>query len=272
MERGIIELHRAEVLTKQAVFCDDNKRAMSHLGDIRMRMLKAVWHGDADWLEVDVTGDAKSLQSSYSYVVDAWQTLSRAEPLVEQNRKNVWWTVWFFDLKMKLVELQVFAAVSERAEVQLPFFGAEQAPGSGSTIADRLLDNANRMVRLDVHRMARIVESYCNCIVGITRWVQNVRSGPEGLDEDFQKGAADLFALGGRLDKMIANVLRAKGRLQQRMRTREERDVEWPSTEICQFTKDYVRRVAQFVEQATRAVENQLFQWRMEEGRNPSGM
>lgn len=114
--------------------------------------------------------DGKAWSSSRSFLEDGWQTLYRADKLIRRNRKNVWWATWMFELRLKIVELKVYASIVHVELDSLPFLGLEHAPYGTVSIADRLADDAARMVRLDVFRLARVVESYGNCLLGLLHW------------------------------------------------------------------------------------------------------
>ncbi len=188
MERAIIELHRADVLTHQAIVeqaaseSDSTAQAinfsagLSIFGRYRAELLARLQAPSltlaalAEQLRAasaELAGGAAAADTtraifaqSLSFVDDAWQTLSRAEPVLRPNRKNVWWTTWFFELKLKLVELRLFAALPEHAAggqspalPQLPQLGLEFAPYGTLTLPERLLDSTQRIVRLDLFRM-----------------------------------------------------------------------------------------------------------------------
>lgn len=90
-----------------------------------------------------------------------------AEVLLGEQRKNVWWVTWLFELRMKVIELLLFAAFDTSKE-PIPVVDLHFAPRFTATEADRLLHDACRMVRLDVFRLARIVESYAPCVEAVT--------------------------------------------------------------------------------------------------------
>lgn len=193
IEMAIIELHRAELLTHQAVCVyeptgeklDPWVKGMSPLGVMRREILNKLqdqpfnFHdsfarpnnivsGLLDEL-LACTGRQKGdrLKQPLSFVDEAWQTLNRAEPLLIGNRKNVWWTTWYFELKLKLIELKVYAQLCQDDFLAMPHIGLRDIPYGAPTAADRLLENARRMSRLDVFRIARIVESYANILLGL---------------------------------------------------------------------------------------------------------
>lgn len=105
----------------------------------------------------------------------------RAERRLRDNRKTVWWSTWFFELQIKLVELRLFMALGrDEIEYPLPVLGPQGAAIGTATLADRLIDNSMRMIRFDVFRLSRVVESYGNCLLALKVWRQ--RCLPDGPD------------------------------------------------------------------------------------------
>lgn len=296
MERAIIDLHRVEVLTQQAMFSRETKESgtvlraptdgTSMLSDLRHAVLTAAQRrpgsGEADCrqsgeppslpslLEIlrgqiressDRAGTIRDgLRSSLSSLKDAWQTLIRAERQLKRHRKNVWWTTWFFELQLKVVELRVFAAVFERVDFevnqaefdpQLPHIGLQAAPHGTPTIVDRLLDNADRMVRLDLYRIARSAESYANCVLCLALWRACLKGRGAGTD---------WTELGRRQDEMRARLVGEdaqdpttwkpgiRASIASRMARRAELDSKWKLTELDPSVKDYVEYVQKHID------------------------
>lgn len=194
LEHAIIELHRTEILTHQAVFrsAGTGLPKMTSLADGRARALRDVTGTQPVSLQSmakTIKGkkvDLVEMRTSQAFIDDAWQTSSRASGMLERNRKNVWWTTWFFELRLKLVELDVWLAVlrsgsgvESRKTTLLSHLGLEAAAHGTPTNADLLADNSDRMIRLDLFRMARVVESYSNCLLGLVLWRELIRMGDD---------------------------------------------------------------------------------------------
>ena len=231
LEHAIIELHRTEILTHQAVFrsAGAGLPKMTSLADGRSRALRAVMGQQPVSLQSVVkaiTGkkvDLAEMRTSQAFIDDAWQTSSRASGMLERNRKNVWWTTWFFELRLKLVELDVWLAVLRASSdaqsgkrILLSHLGLEAAAHGTPTNADLLADNSDRMVRLDLYRMARVVESYSNCLFGLVLWREMMRRGddPDG----------NWSNLRGRQLEMMETVRNLSDALFQRVFRRRELD------------------------------------------------
>lgn len=304
LERAIIDLHRAEVLTQEATArlsdtanCLPEVRATDRpgpnssdqtlkfrfpthpgLSELRDPILASIHESQskrclAETLRAlkeglkpvadhafDTAGFFQRIRESVAHMDDAWQTLLRAERLLKQHRKNVWWTTWFFELQLKLVELQLFARLFERCVVlhrmettgspggavdtstskfhidgidfeRLPFLGLDAVPHGTPTIADRLLDSAERMVRLDLFRISRISESYANCLLALAFW-------RESLDRDSM--SSDWEELGRRQKEMRSRLQRVRESLGKRVERREELDEQWSRTSLDIHVHEYV--------------------------------
>jgi hypothetical protein len=95
-------------------------------------------------------------------VGDALRFLARAEPVLRERRRNVWWTTWFFERKLRAIALSVWLSVLDR-KGPIPFLGFEAAAHGLETDADALVDIGTRMIRVDAYRLATIVEAYMSC-------------------------------------------------------------------------------------------------------------
>ena len=181
LEMAIIELHRAEIFTQQAVFKPGSlEEEMTALGNFRSGVFEAV---EKNWDELIekclLNTKPRELSSSLSYIDDGLQALVRAELLLNQERKNVWWTTWFFELKLKLIELKMFACVSD-PEIEIPVVSMAHTPRGMRSELDRLLLDSMRLSRLDIFRQARILDSYSSSLVCVfTRWHMEKKQRPE---------------------------------------------------------------------------------------------
>jgi hypothetical protein len=104
----------------------------------------------------------EALRRAKSLVTDSMRFLNRAEPVLRERRRNVWWTTWFFERRLRAVALSVWASIFER-DTPIPFLGLEAAMRKTDTIADTLLEDAIRMIRVDAYRLATIVDAYASC-------------------------------------------------------------------------------------------------------------
>jgi len=251
LERGIIELHRAEVLTQEAVHRDRSEgEGLTDLCDFRYSVLK--WFnrnflGDGKcpvltraWDEIEFKQEwSTTLRGPLSNIDDAWQTLIRGERCLRRNRKNVWWTTWNFELQIKLVELQMFAALlSLRAEAQtadrialLPFIGPEAAAYGVPTIAERLIDNTDRMIRLDLFRMARVIESFGHCYLVGQLWANWVARNAPTAGHD---------PLVDRLAVLRTRLLTARKGLERRRERRSQLNLKNPATSLDRDVANYI--------------------------------
>ena len=101
-----------------------------------------------------------------SEVTDAVEFLERSEIILRDRRRNVWWTTWYFERKLRAIAFSVLiscGAVGSR----IPYLGLEDAMRLSKTEPQELLETAQRMIRVDSYRMATIVESYFGCILAL---------------------------------------------------------------------------------------------------------
>jgi hypothetical protein len=185
LESAIIELHRAEVYAQQAVFQPVwGRDEPTSLERIRQAYLRPVDTRDPAsqksedlaskkkaWETLECLSKLRPTDSENSdfrqcndFLKQANSHLLIAERLLGQQRKNVWWVTAYFELRLKVIELEL-AAAANTPEASIPVIGWQCSPGWMLTEADRLIDDACRMVRLDVFRLARIAESYARCLV-----------------------------------------------------------------------------------------------------------
>lgn len=212
LERAIIELHRADILMLECMSkVRDGEKTGLTFADYRDKLLGCFHDRPSDGQKLSIKAydsimrkllslldpDVSSVLSkpienpedqkqradrdeeikheiarARSLIEDASQSLERAWPILDKHRKNAWWTTWYFELRMKLVELELFLALYGNPDgpIPLPFIGTQAAPFPYPTEIDGLLDNTRRIVRDDVYRFARVVESYANCLLILSIW------------------------------------------------------------------------------------------------------
>lgn len=100
-----------------------------------------------------------------SLVQDACSYLNRADQILSLRRRHVGWMTWFFQRKLSAIAMSVWTTVLERG-TPIPFLGLEAAPRGCPTVADRILGDAQRMIRIDAYRLATILDAYIGCIKG----------------------------------------------------------------------------------------------------------
>ena len=90
---------------------------------------------------------------------DVSVALEQAEAALVTRRRNVWWTTCLFQRRLALIEMELWVTAKERGR-PIPVLGLEYAPRGTNTLADEMLDNTQRMVRLDSYRLAAAVQAY----------------------------------------------------------------------------------------------------------------
>lgn len=290
MERAIIELHRADVLTHQAVVeqaagqpdasgqAIDFSAGLSLFGRFRAGLLQPLKSPTltlptlVEHLRTvtgKLAGGAEAANraraifaKSLSFVDDAWQTLSRAEPVLRPSRKNVWWTTWFFELKLKLVELRLFATLPEYAlgddapgtPPRLPQLGLEFAPYGTLTLPERLLDSTQRIVRLDLFRMARVLESYANCLLALALSRELAPRPTVSSDSESSHG----IVLRRRQEEMRERLIEVGKSFDERIVRRERLDKDWEATKLDEAVAEYVKYVRHHVRVVARLASEGL--------------
>jgi hypothetical protein len=191
-ELALVELHRAEARLREAesvpVLLPDGttfsfsqlcryleskepftmagrgqKRAEPDAGWARQRnKLREEFLGSRDSQNRQSESVPNQLRRAKSLVADAMRFLNRAEPVLRDRRRNVWWTTWFFERRLRVIALSIWASVFE-TNTPIPFLGLEAAMRKTATLADSLLDDAIRMIRVDAYRLATTVDSYASC-------------------------------------------------------------------------------------------------------------
>jgi hypothetical protein len=149
-----------------------------------MRRLNEGWGEQGEDLLVEFLGQGekwaphvdKALRRAKSLVTDSMRFLNRAEPVLRARRRNVWWTTWFFERRLRAIALSVWASVFE-VDTPIPFLGLEAAMRKTNTVADSLLEDAIRMIRVDAYRLATIVDAYAACAKALqTRLILDKKS------------------------------------------------------------------------------------------------
>jgi hypothetical protein len=173
-ELALVELHRAEVRLREAEAAEIRLPAGSSPFSWLCRKLQDY---DPPAIREDQTGFVRQildeqrspesflredLRRAKSLVWDALRFLNRAEPVLRERRRNVWWTTWFFERRLRAIALYVWASVFE-TDAPIPYLGLEAAMHKTATVADQVLDDAIRMIRVDAYRLATIIDSYASC-------------------------------------------------------------------------------------------------------------
>lgn len=95
-------------------------------------------------------------------VTDALRFLDRAEPILRERRRNVFWTTWYIERRLRAIALILWTSVFDTKR-PIPYLGLEAAMFGSPSEADGLLIDAQRMIRVDSYRMALVVLSYASC-------------------------------------------------------------------------------------------------------------
>ncbi|MFN7934736.1 MAG: hypothetical protein U0R19_15505 [Bryobacteraceae bacterium] len=173
-DMAMIELHRAEARLREADACIVEGvdkvcfagvcRRLEEIDNTSVRKGRTFKieefcvNGSLDGLS-QAQGQLRRVRS---LVLDGLRFLGRAEPVLRERRRNVWWTTWFFERRLRAISMSVWASILE-VDTPIPFLGLESVVQGAPTTADVLLDDAIRMIRVDAYRLATIVDSYGSC-------------------------------------------------------------------------------------------------------------
>lgn len=277
MEQAIIELHRAEVLTHEAVFVFQDefmlqgqnniqqklpfeKAASSALGQYRTSIISEIIKQkvpDFDSLKKECSLNSvpsKTFRSSLLCVEDGWQTLDRASEMLKANRKNVWWTTWYYEIRLKLIEVSIYAKLNTIVQlyknkqeipsgnINLPYIGLDQSPYGTPTIADQIMEDSERVIRLDLFRYLRIVESYANISIAFALW------------RSFTNHNTKRDVPWHRQLEMFKRTQRAMHGLTTRLERRTQLDKKWASTQLDEnvmesisMTRNHIKKINELV-------------------------
>jgi hypothetical protein len=175
-DMALINLYRAEVQLSSAV----RVKVLDGLtvDGVAQRFCKTVQakkFGEArseSTTLVNLARDArdKTPAAANARVQDCLEFLNRAEPVLRRRRRNVWWTTWFFERKLRVIAYSIslsllLSSPSDDASAgPIPFLGLEAAVRATDTEADRIFNDALRMIRTDAYRLATVVDAYGACV------------------------------------------------------------------------------------------------------------
>ena len=167
-ELGIVELHRAEARLRKAeaarVGIDQSKLLFSSwcrdIEDERM-------NDDVDKFREKLKKHCANvnkdrLQRVRSLASDSMRFLDRAEPILRERRRNVWWTTLFFERYLRSIAISVWACILDE-KMPVPFLGLESAIYDTTTLADELIEDSLRMISVDAYRLATVIDAYASC-------------------------------------------------------------------------------------------------------------
>ncbi len=168
-ERALIDLHRAETRLSEAqdltLKCSDPGAEEIKFENMIRRLETSIPKTHIDCLELRQsyqTGNASIFEIAEALSSDSLRFLDRAEPILRERRRNVWWTTWYFERKIRAISMALWATVFEKS-TPIPFLGLEAVPRLSRTTIDNLLEDAIRMIRVDSYRLATVVDAYASC-------------------------------------------------------------------------------------------------------------
>src|SRR5690606_36917366 len=108
--------HRADaylhVAQLQGIVSEENEWTLQNL---RTGLLYAsdghIEEQQIEWLKVLTDSDkAPTIRSIVQIAIDA---LDRARPVLLRNERNVWWSTWYFELRIRAIELLLWATICD---------------------------------------------------------------------------------------------------------------------------------------------------------------
>ena len=191
--------------------------------------------------------DLEKLALAGALAADSIRFLNRAEPALRDRRRNVWWTTWFFERKLRAIALSVAASMFDSG-APIPFLGLEAAMRVTESEADHLLNDASRMIRVDAYRLASVIEIYIACIQALRmRLSYDACSNPEYID------------LPRRLEKMLANLREALAALEVAWTNRTELKNHEEQGALDPDVKEYTEKVKEYAKAYLALKENKAY-------------
>jgi hypothetical protein len=192
---------------------------------------------------------ADGLRKAKALVQDAMRFLTRAEDDLLRRRRSVWWTTWFIHRKLRAIGMSVWATVVEEG-TPIPFLGLEAATRTSETAADVLLHDACRMIRVDAYRLARVVEDYAMCAIGLHFRLM--------FDEDAVR-------LPERQNKMYENLKWSVEQLKEAEKRRKDwLKSAWPTAQQVHSERDVVKRRKEsgnMESEVSKYIKEQVIEW-----------
>jgi hypothetical protein len=207
-ELAMIELHRAEVRIHEAeavvVAKDGSETRFAKM----CRKLEeepfttSLWRAEGRRLreEFEKHYDPTALRRAGSLVNDGIRFLNRAEPALRERRRNVWWTTWFFERRLRAISYSIWTSIFETA-TPIPFLGLEASMRKTDTVADLVLGDSIRMTRTDPYRLATIIDAYFSCAKAL-QFRLMFEPPPDTIHERQKAMYNNLIAALGELDRV----------------------------------------------------------------------
>ena len=187
-----------------------------------------------------------ALARASALVADSLRFLDRAESVLRDRRRNVWWTTWFFERKLRAIALSVAASAFDKG-TPIPFLGLEAAMRVTETEADHLLNDTVRMVRVDAYRLATALDAYLSCFRALTML----------LKLDTGEESAQKLPLPRRRERMLAHLREARSALDVVLENRANIDAKYEQAgRLDARVSDYIEAIKQKVDRALAEKEN----------------
>jgi hypothetical protein len=169
-ELALIDLYRAEAYLAAAgthrLGPKTEGRSRCVVDFLSAPQFPRVASSDHDWRDAFRDRQWNDERVLSTYAQHAIRFLDRSEIALRLRRRNVWWTTWFFERKLRAIALSVLASCGQPG-APIPYLGLEAAMRHTVTEAEELMRAAIRTIRVDAYRMATIVESYFSCILAL---------------------------------------------------------------------------------------------------------
>jgi hypothetical protein len=246
---AVLDLHRSEAALASAQDALDEGRGLGRFGGYcrQLRGLRDLGTLPAVVRVLRAGGPEAGVRNRWRTVLaalkDATAALKRAEALLTSRRRNVWWVTWFFHRRLKVIELELWATLGDNGQ-PVPYLGFESACRLTSTMADDLLDNTLRMVRLDAYRLATVVETYSHCVLAL-----HIRLGIDPDAEPLPRRQKEMWT---RLNGALARLRIVREERRKRQNKKIENSAR---THDLHSVFDYVGRVERRVEEIIRLTE-----------------
>ncbi len=161
-ELAMVDIHRAEVkLSEAAVLLPKD------FGQVDLFIRRIIDKGydshvvsNIKEIEANIERDSRHCHALAS---DCLRFLGRAAPVLRERRRNVWWTTWYFERRMRVISLLLVTSMFETG-TPIPILGLEAAMRATETECEQLIKDTERMVRVDSYRLASVINTLILCI------------------------------------------------------------------------------------------------------------
>lgn len=162
-ELAMVDIHRAELKLCEAVskLPDQFDNQFEVLAE---HVIGRTWDESSkanySSFEIEINNSSRHCHALAS---DCLRFLGRAAPVLRERRRNVWWTTWYFERRMRVISILLITSMFDKRS-PIPILGLEAAMRATQTECEQLMEDTVRMVRVDAYRLASVINTLILCI------------------------------------------------------------------------------------------------------------